>query len=222
MRRADPNSIHVGDKGRILTILYSKTSPFAEAVADTEWENFQREVKAISARNPSTVPEPSPQCGKSTYCTKYTDCKAAVGCVCIADQWHGEFFTSKCKWPYLGYRRGVLEIDSANATESDPASNSTLTEEGRVDLACPCNCTYVSKACCNSISGIVYEAPELRLGSVQAPSANLTCNATTGDFQASNVTLDVVLTPRETVSERSEANALGSLTDFIGVQEDHQ
>ena len=105
-------------------------------------------------------------------------------------------------------------MDSANATESDPALNSTLEEEGRIDLACPCNCTYVSKACCNSNSGLIYEAPELRLGSVQAPSANLTCNATTGDFQASNVTLDVVLTPRELVSEQSEANALGSLTDF--------
>lgn len=107
-------------------------------------------------------------------------------------------------------------MDLANATESDPALNSTITDEGRIDLACPCNCTYVSKACCNSISGIVYEAPDLRLGSVQAPSANLTCNATTGDFQASNVTLDVVLTPRELVGERSEGDALGSLTDFIG------
>ena len=89
-------------------------------------------------------------------------------------------------------------------------------------MACPCNCTYVSKACCNSISGIVYEAPELRLGSVQAPSANLTCNVTTGDFQASNVTLEVVLTPRELVSGRSEADTSGSLTDFIGGQEDYR
>ena len=69
---------------------------------------------------------------------------------------------------------------------------------------------------------MVYEAPELRLGSVQAPSANLTCNATTGDFQLSNVTLDVVLTPRELISERSKANALSSLTDFMGVQEDYR
>lgn len=108
-------------------------------------------------------------------------------------------------------------MDSANATESDAALNGTLTQEGGIDLACPCNCTYVSKACCNSISGVVYEAPELRLGAVQAPSANLTCNATTGDFQASKVTLDVVLTPRELGNERSEAKRLGSLTDFISV-----
>ena len=67
------------------------------------------------------------------------------------------------------------------------------------------------------MSGIIYEAPDLRLGAVQAPAANLTCNTTTGDFQASNVALDVVLTPRELTSERSEADALGSLTDLMGV-----
>ena len=177
-------------------------------------DNFLPELKKISARNPSTVPEPNPTCGKSLYCSKKSDCKGAVGCICIADKWHGEFVSGKCKWPYPGNWRGVLEIDSANATESDPAWNSTLTEDGRFDLACPCNCTYVSKACCNSMSGIIYEAPDLRLGAVQAPAANLTCNTTTGDFQASNVALDVVLTPRELTSERSEADALGSL---IGV-----
>ena len=181
--------------------------------------NFLPEVKAISSRNPSTIPDPNPTCGKSTYCSRASDCKGAVGCICIAEQWHGEFFSSKCKWPYPGFRRGVLEIDSANATESNPALNSTLMEDAKIDLACPCNCTYVSKACCNSTSGIIYEAPELRLGSVQAPSANLTCNPMTGDFQASNATLDVALTPRRLVSERREANALGSLTDLIGVQE---
>ena len=189
---------------------------------NTGFDNFLPELKAISARNPYAIPEPNPTCGKSIYCSKASDCKGAFGCICIADQWHGEFVTGKCKWPYPSFRRGVLEIDSANATESDPASNSTLSDEGRIDMACPCNCTYVSKACCNSISGIVYEAPELRLGSVQAPSANLTCIAKTGDFQALNMTLDVMLTPRELVSERSEANTLGSLTDFIGGQEDHR
>ena len=214
----NPNSIHIGDKGQILTLVYSNTSAFAEALAETGMNSFLPELKAISARNPSTtIPEPNPTCGTVTHCSKASDCKGAFGCMCIADQWHGDFVTSKCKWPYLGFRRGTLEIDSANATDSDPAFNNTLTDESRTNLACPCNCTYVSEACCNSTSGIVYEAPNLRLGSVQAPSANLTCNATTGDFQTSNVTLDVVLTPRGVVGERSEADALGSLTGFIGM-----
>ena len=203
------NSTHTGDKGQILTLVYSNTSAFADALAETGMDNFLPEVKAISARNPSAMPEPNPMCGTVTHCSKASNCKGAFGCICMADQWHGDFVTSKCKWPYPGFRRGTLEMDSANATESDPASNSTLTEAERIDPACPCNCTYVSKACCNSISGIVYEAPDLRLGSVQAPSANLTCNATTGDFQASNVTLNVVLTPRELVDERSKVDVWG-------------
>lgn len=80
-----------------------------------------------------------------------------------------------------------------------------------MESACPCNCTYVSKACCNSPSGMVYEEPNFRLGSLQAPSANLTCNATTGEFQASNMTLEVTLTTRGDDRKRSSADALGSL-----------
>ena len=88
--------------------------------------------------------------------------------------------------PHRG--RGVLEVDLVNATQSDLSINSTLSEESTMDYACPCNCTYVSKACCNSPSGLVYEAPELRLGSLEAPSANLTCNASTGEFEPSEGT----------------------------------
>jgi hypothetical protein len=32
--------------------------------------------------------------------------------------------------------------------------------------ACPCNSTYVSKGCCESVDGIVWEAPNLNLGTV--------------------------------------------------------
>ena len=66
-----------------------------------------------------------------------------------------------------------------------------------MDFPCPCNCTYVSNACCDAPSGIVYEAPDLRLGSLQAPMVNMTCNSITGEFQPLNTTLDVVLIPRE-------------------------
>lgn len=51
--------------------------------------------------------------------------------------------------------------------------------------ACPYNCTYVSKVCCLSASGIVYEAPTLRLGTVRAPNNTAICDPTTGEFQIS-------------------------------------
>ena len=211
MTELTSNSIHPGDKGSILTILYSNTSAFSEMLVDSDLNNFQPELRTISFRNPPTIPDPNPKCGKSDYCVKAKDCQGGNNCICVADKWNGEYFSSKCTWPYPGYRlfpglrdgRGALESDSANINRPDPSMNSTIMETGTMDLACPCNCTYVSKACCNSPFGLVYETPDLRLGSVQAPSANLTCNATTGDFQASNETLNVLLTPRELFRKRS-------------------
>lgn len=179
-------------------------------------------MEGISAHNPPNIPKPGPICGRSHFCSKASHCGGDVSCICVADKWHGEFFSSSCKQPRLsfGIRRGTLEVDSTNATQSVYIINATLTGEGSTDPACPCNCTYVSKSCCNSPSGIVYEALGLKLGSLQAPSLNLTCNATTGGFQASNLTLDVRETPRELGPKRSEADALGSLTtDPIGTQD---
>lgn len=217
------NSIHVGERGRILTILYSNTSAFADMLAaDHDVEGMLPDLKAISARNPPTIRDAEPWCGTTPHCSGSRDCRHKFGCVCIAEKWYGEFYTGTCRLPFSGNRngRGLLGTDLANATESSFSMNSTLTGEGTMDLACPCNCTYVSRACCNSLSGIVYEAPNLRLGSVQAPSVNLTCNATTGEFQASNMTLDVILT-RERGHEQSTVDELGSLTSFFGAREEY-
>ena len=217
------NSIHVGERGRILTILYSNTSAFADMLAaDPDIAGMLPALKAISAQNPPTVPDSKPWCGTTRYCSGSRDCRGGFGCICIAQKWYGEFYTGTCRLPFSGNREGrrLLGIDLANATESNFSMNSTLTREGAMDLACPCNCTYVSRACCNSLSGIVYEAPNLRLGSVQAPSVNLTCNATTGEFQASNMTLDVILTTRERGHERSTVDGLGSLANSFGAREE--
>lgn len=194
---ADSNIfIDAGHKGRILALFYSNTSSFATSLAKSvEKMNFA-DLSAIAAKNPPIIPEPKPICGRSRFCTKASHCRGAFGCICVAERWYGEFFYSSCKWPVQTWR-GLSEIDSANVTQSAFLINSTLTAETSTALACPCNCTYVSKACCNSPRGIVYEAPDLRLGALQPPLVNLTCNATTGEFQASSMTLDVMLTTRE-------------------------
>lgn len=156
----------------------------------------------ISAQNPpdiSPVKPPPRVCGRTHHCSRATHCRGGrFGCICVADRWHGTFYTGSCvhSIPSLGLERELIEVVSPNATGSIHSTNVTLTAEGSTGPACPCNCTYVSKACCNSPSGIVYEAPDLRLGALRAPSVNLTCNAMTGDFQASNLTVDVTLTPR--------------------------
>ena len=194
---------HAGDKGHLLAIFYSNTSVFAATLAENVAKGYAKDIladlRAISAWNPPNIPEPEPTCGRSHFCTKASHCRGALACICVADRWHGEFYTSTCKYPFPGGKngRGLLEFDSANATQPAFFINETSPAEDSADTACPCNCTYVSKACCNSISGTVYEAPNLRLGALQAPLVNVTCNATTGDFQASNMSLDVTLTPRE-------------------------
>ena len=194
--------------------MFSNTSAFATTLADRELQGLLPDLRAISAKNPPTVPDPEPMCGRSPYCSKASDCEGAIECICVADKWHGEFFSSSCKWPLprSWNSRGLIDIDPINTTQPDFAINNTLTEAGSTDFACPCNCTYVSKACCNSPTGIVYEAPDLRLGSVLAPSANLTCDTMTGEFQASNKTTDVILTPRGLSLRGGEAAEPGSLT----------
>lgn len=192
-----------GDEGYILAIFYSNTSEFANTLAENVAKGYTKynlaDFRAISARNPPKIFEPAPTCKTSHFCTKASHCRGALACICVADRWHGEFYTSTCKYPLPGGQpgRGLLDFDSNNATGPAFPINETSAVESSTIPACPCNCTYVSKACCNSPSGIVYEAPDLRLGSLQARSENVTCNATTGDFQALNMALDVMLTPRE-------------------------
>lgn len=68
-------------------------------------------------------------------------------------------------------RRLLGGNNTTNAPEDvhgeDFHSNSVQAEAvGRYlsNLACPCNCTYVSKSCCASGSGIVHEEREKHLG----------------------------------------------------------
>ena len=193
---------HAGDRGLILAIFYSNTSEFATTIAESVAKGYAKnnlvDFRTISARNPPIIPKPEPTCGRSHFCTKASHCRGALACICVADRWYGEYYTSTCKYPLPGGQsgRGLLDFDSTNATGPAFSINETSTAALSANLACPCNCTYVSEACCNSLSGIVYEAPDLKLGSVRAPSENVTCNATTGDFQASSMVLDVMLTPR--------------------------
>lgn len=198
-----PRPTHAGDKGHLLAILYSNTSAFATTLAENVAKGYAKndlaDFSVISARNPPNIPKPEPTCGRSHFCTRASHCRGALACICVADRWYGEYYYSTCKYPLPGGRngRGLLEFDSANATQVASSINETFTVVESEDSACPCNCTYVSRACCSSLSGTVYEAPELRLGALQASSEKVTCNATTGDFQASNMPLDVTLTPRE-------------------------
>lgn len=146
-----------------------------------------------------------PSCGQ--YCSGPSRlCDEASGCICIADAWQGvgsASFTGKCKVPYLSSGNDLLSSgrellgsnlnSTSNATVPSPGINNnnnsstkTLTIEGGLagDRPCPCNCTYVSRGCCNSTTGILHEAPGLKLGTLKAPNSSFVCDGGTGRFRS--------------------------------------
>ncbi|KAL8903471.1 MAG: hypothetical protein Q9207_003906 [Kuettlingeria erythrocarpa] len=73
------------------------------------------------------------------------------------------------------------ETTTTTITPIEGSSSSSLLS----DLACPCNCTYVSKQCCTaSAAGIVHEDPVHRLGALSPPpNGTLECDLRSGDWR---------------------------------------
>lgn len=152
-----------------------------------------------SAVGPPTMQKGVPMCGQN--CASVNLCTADDGCKCIADPWQGAgsgYFTGTCKIPYFasgGDGRELSEIESNSTTSAINGPSVGNTTLGAFDPAtmvlgdtgfpCPCNCTYVSKACCFAEGGIVYEALNLKLGAVKPPNATAVCDPETGDFESS-------------------------------------
>lgn len=89
--------------------------------------------------------------------------------------------------------RCLLTNTTANATTATNGTtwtNTTLEILARPDqpypdlaLECPCNCTYVSPACCLSVNGVVFEdASEKSEVGVRAPNASVCCDGVTGGW----------------------------------------
>ncbi len=154
--------------------------------------NNQQAGGASGSNPPGTQQQSSgPSCGQ--YCSSIHLCTSPDGCKCIADPWQGSgsgYFTGTCKLPYSasGRELGEIYINSTSFVNSTGTFNSAdspppAQKPTLADQACPCNCTYVSNACCLSTSGIVYESPSLRLGAIRAPNATTFCDPTTGEFR---------------------------------------
>ena len=133
------------------------------------------------------------------YCSSVNLCTGGDGCRCIADPWQypgSGYFTGTCKLPYFDSGRRLSEFYvnstslvnitrpfSSASVEPPVVKAPNLSGSNDTGLACPCNCTYVSKACCFSKSGMVHEAPSLKLGALQPPKSLMVCNPTNGQFQ---------------------------------------
>lgn len=173
---ADRNGIPLGDPSAIKAQPALFNSTAGQTGAST------------SGTGAGTPQAGGPSCG--SYCSSINLCSARDDCICIADAWQGvgsSHFTGICKLPFKGRR---LDEKTSNGTSSHQEINGTTSSlppgplpSAVLDgLACPCNCTYVSKACCIS-DGIVHEAPSMKLGALQPPTSNVGCNATIGEFE---------------------------------------
>ncbi|KAI9840650.1 MAG: hypothetical protein M1838_003961, partial [Thelocarpon superellum] len=94
---------------------------------------------------------------------------------------------------------GVVHDTAANMTTNSTTTSGTLgngtelmpNSTGYLDAivalfdgySCPCNCTYMSTACCPpSVLGLVYEDPSKQTGVVAVPNDYQCCNTTSGAF----------------------------------------
>lgn len=164
---------------------------------------------ATSSTGPPVAnPAPNaPSCGQ--YCWgPGGPCDGADGCRCLADAWQGvgsALFTGRCQLPYRlsgSFYSGAAgrELLATAAAAAGGGLNSTGSNSTRIvsvakdsanaialtvaNMACPCNCTYVSRACCRSATGTVYETPRLKLGALKAPNSSLVCDGATGRFRS--------------------------------------
>jgi hypothetical protein len=59
-----------------------------------------------------------------------------------------------------------LEVDGAGMEEDDDDDDDGAGLGGDV-VGCACNSTYISRACCFSQEGLIWEEPEMKIGEVR-------------------------------------------------------
>ncbi|KAI9678174.1 MAG: hypothetical protein M1817_006119 [Caeruleum heppii] len=110
--------------------------------------------------------EPYPQCG--ARCTSNRDCRgadpSAAGCRCVA----ADVETARTAGLDPVFPGAVCLLVTA-ALSNRPFKANPLGGRSPSDvpaIACACNATYVSRGCCDSDDGMIWEAPSLKLGNL--------------------------------------------------------
>lgn len=79
--------------------------------------------------------------------------------------------------------RGRCLIDGNDTVEIAATPTNTSSTADLAGMTCPCNCTYVSEACCLSTTGIVFEDPIKKINTtLQAPNSSVCCDHQTGQW----------------------------------------
>lgn len=87
---------------------------------------------------------------------------------------------------------GTVEIPVNDTVPIAPPAK-TLSHSLEASLSCPCNCTYVSRACCLSGDGMVAEDATQEIVTTQLPpNGSVCCDSATGIWAAAGVVSDEV------------------------------
>ena len=77
--------------------------------------------------------------------------------------------------------RGRCVLDDDGTLEIAVTADTPILNPVAPQLTCPCNCTYVSHACCLTQSRIVWEDPAEKVNtSIQPPNGTVCCDTDTG------------------------------------------
>ena len=149
--------------------------PNREGIMECESQSPQRPKRpSDSAANDN---RPSKVCGSpGNPCNQPIPNMAAVAVAAVN-------FISNC--------RGRCLIDGNDTLDIAATPNSTSLTSTLSGMTCPCNCTYVSEACCLSTTGVVFEDVSKKINTtLQAPNGSVCCDHQTGKWANTTVLRD--------------------------------
>ncbi len=145
---------------------------FWDSLSDIADINFLKKPNTLMTSHKPTPPKSGESCPGPVNI-----CATSDGSRCIAELSvgaGGHQYTATCKLSHFSTDRKRLgEVLFAGEDPLYQAKNSALSLNGTpqamsmIPAVCPCNCTYVSNACCVAPSGIVYENTKLKLGELR-------------------------------------------------------
>lgn len=149
--------------------------PNREGIMECESQSPQKPKRpSDSAPNDN---RPSKVCGTpGNSCNQPSLNMAAAAAAAVA-------LISNCRGRCLIDGNGTVEIAATPTNTSSTAELSGMT--------CPCNCTYVSEACCLSTTGVVFEDLSKKVNTtLQAPNNSVCCDHQTGQWANTTVLRD--------------------------------
>lgn len=172
-------SLGILDFGNIIGT--TKATGILTKYLNEKWRRSGNQAAENIPQPPSIRPRRR-ECSAQHHCPNDYRCVASVAKVANTILLEGY-----CKLSYYSGSQGRRLLSNASSIPVDNATFSALvppeTRDPLTGFGCPCNCTYVSQACCDAPSGEVWEPASFKLGSLAPPNPNTCCDRITGAFR---------------------------------------